>query len=176
MEYRVLVADDEPLALKSVCLIIEQRCENYKIAATAENGQEALQKIREYVPDLVICDIKMPLLSGVELAAIIRKEFPEICFIIVSGYQDFEYAQSAIRSGVTDYLLKPIVPSALLNSLEHAAVKIRKIHYTECNRILWTIGNGKKSGYAEAETLYTLQAVLWGNFTDKRTSAPVCHG
>ena len=54
MEYRVLVADDEPLALKSVCLIIEQRCENYKIAATAENGQEALQKIREYVPDLVI--------------------------------------------------------------------------------------------------------------------------
>lgn len=145
MEYRVLVADDEPLALKSVCLIIEQRCENYKIAATAENGQEALQKIREYVPDLVICDIKMPLLSGVELAAIIRKEFPEICFIIVSGYQDFEYAQSAIRSGVTDYLLKPIVPSALLNSLEHAAVKIRKIHYTECNRILWTIGNGKKA-------------------------------
>ena len=82
MEYRVLVADDEPLALKSVCLIIEQRCENYKIAATAENGQEALQKIREYVPDLVICDIKMPLLSGVELAAIIRKEFPEICFIM----------------------------------------------------------------------------------------------
>lgn len=139
--YRVLVADDEPLALKSVCSIIERRSKDYQVAATAENGQEALEKIRQIKPDLIICDIKMPLLSGVELASIVRNEFPEICFIIVSGYQDFEYAQSAIRSGVTDYLLKPIVPSALLKSLECAVARIQEIQYRERNRILRTLGN-----------------------------------
>ncbi len=141
--YRVLAADDEPLALKSICSIVERRSENYVISATAENGQEALDKIRQIKPDLILCDIKMPLLSGVELASIVRKEFPEICFIITSGYQDFEYAQSAIRSGVTDYLLKPIVPSVLLKSLEGAKVKIDEIHYKERNRILRELGNGE---------------------------------
>lgn len=141
--YRVLVADDEPLALKSVCSIIERRSRDYKVVATAENGQEALQKIRQIMPELVICDIKMPLLTGVELASIVREEFPKISFIIVSGYQDFEYAQSAIRSGVADYILKPVVPSVLLKSLEHAGARIREIQYAERNRILRTLGNGE---------------------------------
>lgn len=143
MMYRVLVADDEPLALKSICSIIERRSKDYEVVATAENGQEALQKIRQILPDLIICDIKMPLMTGVELATIVRSEFPEICFIIVSGYQDFEYAQSAIRSGVTDYLLKPIVPSMLLRSLESAMTKIREIQYKERNRILRALGSGE---------------------------------
>ena len=141
--YRVLVVDDEPLAQKSVCSIIEKRSKNYRVIETAENVQEALEKARKLVPDLIICDIKMPLLSGVELSSIIREEFPEICFIIISGYQDFEYARSAIRSGVTDYLLKPIVPAELLKTLKYTETKIREIHYKERNRILRTLGNGE---------------------------------
>lgn len=141
--YRVLVADDEPLALKSICSIIERRSKDYKVAATAENGQEALQKIRQLLPDLIICDIKMPLLTGVELASVVREEFPEICFILVSGYQDFEYAQRAIRSGVTDYLLKPIVPGSLLKSLEYARTRIREIQYRKRNWILRALSNGE---------------------------------
>lgn len=141
--YRVLVADDEPLAAKSICSIIEKRSKEYRVEAVAENGQEALKKIRETVPELVICDIKMPLISGVELASIVRNEYPEICVILVSGYQDFEYARSAIRSGVTDYLLKPIVPSALLQCLEFTAGRIREIRYRERNCILRTLANGE---------------------------------
>jgi len=141
--YRVLVADDEPPALKSICSIIERRSKEYKVVATAENGQEAMREIRRIMPELVICDIKMPLLSGVELAAVVREEFPEITFIIVSGYQDFEYAQSAIRSGVVDYILKPVVPSVLLKSLESAGARIREIQYAERNRILRALGSGE---------------------------------
>ena len=141
--FRVLVVDDEPLALKSICSIIERRSKEYKVIATAENGQDALKKIRTLVPELVICDIKMPLISGVELATIIRNELPEVCFILASGYQDFEYARSAIRSGVTDYLLKPIIPSDLLQSLEYASERIEEIRYKERNRILRALGNGK---------------------------------
>ena len=55
--FRVLVVDDEPLALKSICSIIERRSKQYKVIATAENGQDALEKIRTHVPELVICDI-----------------------------------------------------------------------------------------------------------------------
>lgn len=141
--YRVLVADDEPLALKSICSIIDRRSKDYHVVATAENGQEALQKVREIRSDLIISDIKMPLLSGVDLASMVKGEFPEICFILVSGYQDFEYAQSAIRSGVTDYILKPIVPSVLLRSLEYSVTRIRQIQYKERNRILRALGNGE---------------------------------
>ena len=85
--YRVLVVDDEPLAQKSVCSIIDKRSKNYRVVDTAENGQEALEKARNLVPDLIICDIKMPLMSGVELSSVIREELPEICFIIISGFR-----------------------------------------------------------------------------------------
>ena len=62
--YRVMVVDDEPQALKSVCRLVERRKDEFVVAATAEDGQEALQKARESVIDLIICDIKMPILSG----------------------------------------------------------------------------------------------------------------
>ena len=111
--YTVLVAEDEPLALKTICSIIEKHCKDYRILFQAENGAEALRMIRQLKPDLVISDIKMPRPNGVELSAIVREELPDICFIIISGYQDFEFTQSAIRSGVTDYLLKPVMPDTL---------------------------------------------------------------
>ena len=149
--YRVLVVDDEPLAQKSVCSIIDKRSKNYRVVDTAENGQEALEKARNLVPDLIICDIKMPLMSGVELSSVIREELPEICFIIISGYQDFEFARSAIRSGVTDYLLKPIVPAELLKTLKYTETKISEIHYRERNRILRALGNGESVDMAKLE-------------------------
>lgn len=141
--YRVLIVDDEYPAIRSVCSIVEKRCDNYTVIDIAQTGEEALTKIRKTLPDLVLCDIKMPVLSGTELVEIICREHPEICFIMISGYQDFEYTQSAIRSGVIDYLLKPIVPSVVQKSLEYAANKIREIQYRQRNSILRTVVNGK---------------------------------
>ncbi len=133
---KVLVAEDEPVSLKTICSIIEKNCCEYEITGQAENGEQALNFIRTDHPDLVISDIKMPKISGVELARRVREEFPDICFIIVSGYQDFAYMQSAIRSGVSDYLLKPLMPDALCRAMEFAAEKIRRIQYRARNRIL----------------------------------------
>ena len=126
MQYTVLVAEDEPLALRTVCSIIEKRCPNFRVIATAENGRDALDKVRELKPDLVISDIKMPLLSGVEMAEIIHRESPDICVLIISGYAEFEYAQSAIRSGVTDYLLKPIDQDQLNEVLEKTCQVLKR--------------------------------------------------
>ena len=141
--YTVLVAEDEPLALKTICSIIEKHCKDYRILFQAENGAEALRMIRQLKPDLVISDIKMPRPNGVELAAIVREELPDICFIIISGYQDFEFTQSAIRSGVTDYLLKPVMPDTLKNSLSLAAQRIRRIQYRARNRLLGRLARGE---------------------------------
>ena len=134
--YQVLVADDEPLALRNICSIIEKRCKDYEIAGTAENGRDALLQIREKDIDLVISDIRMPSPNGIELASLVREEDPDICFIIVSGYTDFEYTQGAIRSGVIDYLLKPITPAVLTKSLAGASDKIERIRYMHRNEIM----------------------------------------
>ena len=126
MQYTVIIAEDEPLALKTVCSIIEKKCPNFRIAATAADGQDALDKIRRLKPDLVISDIKMPLMTGVEIAEILHREIPDILVLIISGYAEFEYAQSAIRSGVSDYLLKPIYPDVLNDSLSRALADVVK--------------------------------------------------
>ena len=81
----------------------------------------------------------MPILSGTELAEIIQRELPEICFIIISGYQDFEYARTAMRAGVIDYLLKPIVPSefsARWNMLQRESAESSMRKETDCC-IVW---------------------------------------
>ena len=142
--YTVLVAEDEPPALKNICSIIGKYCPEYRVAATAGDGAAALAKIREIRPDVVVSDIKMPRPTGVELAEILHEEMPETCFIITSGYDDFAFAQSAIRSGVTDYLLKPITPSALKKSLEFASGRLRLVYYQERNRVLRMLGRGEQ--------------------------------
>ena len=76
--YRVLVVDDEYPAIRSVCSIVEKRCDNYTVIDTAQTGQEALTKIRETLPDLVLCDIKMPVLSGTELVDIICRSVEKV--------------------------------------------------------------------------------------------------
>lgn len=142
--YKVFVADDEPAAVKMICTIIERRCNDYEVCGTAGNGEDALKTIRKCKPNLVISDIRMPMMNGLEMAELIKAELPETYFVIVSGYQDFGYAQRAIRSSVADYLLKPISPAGLLRSLGHVTEKIRKDQYFVRNRILKKICFGEQ--------------------------------
>ena len=67
--YKVIVVDDEPAALSHICSIIAKKCPDYQVIATAENGKEGLEKVQEFQPDLLICDVSMPLMNGIELAS-----------------------------------------------------------------------------------------------------------
>lgn len=134
--YRVIVADDEPTALEHISSIIEKKCPKYEVVATAENGREALEKVDSLHPDLLITDIKMPLKSGIELASEIHERYPDTHTLIVSGYSDFEYARSAMHSGVCDYILKPVIPSAMAKSLDQIAQKISRDQYRKRSRII----------------------------------------
>ena len=104
----VILVEDEPSALRYLRSTLEMRCEGCQVVATAGNGTEALSRVRDLRPDVVITDIRMPGMNGIELAERLKREFPDVYSVIVSGYQDFEYARGALHCGVVDYLLKPV--------------------------------------------------------------------
>lgn len=114
---KVIIADDE----SKVCQLIEKLIDwpsfDMEIIGVASNGVEALEQIQRLDPDLVITDIRMPGYDGIEMIRRAKEIKPEVEFIIISGYRHFEYAQSAIRYGVSDYLLKPIKKTELENTL-----------------------------------------------------------
>lgn len=104
---RILIVDDEPIIRQSLAQLITQTDKRCEIVGTAQNGQEALQLLPQLQPDVIFTDIRMPGMSGLELAQHISQSAPEIQIVILSGYAEFEYARSAIDSGVVSYLLKP---------------------------------------------------------------------
>ncbi|MDD3337512.1 MAG: response regulator [Lachnospiraceae bacterium] len=142
--YRVIVVDDEPAALAHLSSIIKKRCSGYQVIDTAENGREALEKVRQKKPDLLICDVKMPIMNGIELVQAVRSDSPDTYSVIVSGYQDFEYARDALKSGVCDYILKPVMPHSMKKTLDEIAVRLRADHYQKRNDIVRKLCNGMK--------------------------------
>ncbi len=115
---KVLLVDDEYFIVQGLLVLIDWKAEGYEVASTAANGQEALDYLKENKVDLVITDISMPVMSGLELLETVRREqISEAAFVILSGYSDFSYAQQAIRDGCMDYLLKPVEREELLRIL-----------------------------------------------------------
>jgi two-component system, response regulator YesN len=106
--YRVIIADDEPKVSQLIKNLIEWEVLNLELVATATDGTTALELIKKHRPDIVITDIRMPGYDGIELIKYAKEINPNIDFIIVSGYQHFDYAHNAIKYGVKDYLLKPL--------------------------------------------------------------------
>ena len=140
--FTVIVVDDEPTAVKHICKIIEMKCPQFQVVETAENAQEGLEKIRIYKPDLVITDIKMPIMNGIDFITKVKEEFPLMCAIIVSGYQDFEYAKGAIQLGVLDYILKPVNPTMLKANLDNIADKLKFALYQNRNVLIRNMSRG----------------------------------
>lgn len=126
--YRVLVVDDEPAARNHIVNIIKKKCENFEVSAVAEDGRDALKKLKDCPADVVITDVKMPVMDGIALSGKIRERYPQMFVIVVSGYQEFEYAKGAMKNGVVDYLLKPVRPLTLKETLDKMSEKL-DMHY-----------------------------------------------
>ncbi len=105
--YRVMIADDEELLGKCLEKMIDWNALGAEVVGVAMDGEEALEMFRSKGPEIVILDINMPFISGLELAGIINKEKPETKVIMLTAYKEFEYAQQAIKYHVVDYLTKP---------------------------------------------------------------------
>lgn len=115
---RVLLVDDEPFIIQGLKVLIDWEQEGFTIAGTASNGKEAYEFLQKENVDLIIADIQMPIMTGLELQEVIRKEnLSNAYFVILSGYADFEYARRALQNECTDYILKPVDKEMLLKLL-----------------------------------------------------------
>lgn len=115
---KVLLVDDEPFILQGLSALINWENEGYEIVYTCSNGKEALDYLIGNKVDLIIADIKMPVMSGIELLKNIReKNITDAFFVFLSGYGDFVYTKEAIQQNATDYILKPVQKEQLIELL-----------------------------------------------------------
>lgn len=124
--YKVILVDDEILTRETISESTNWEKAGFFLAGTAENGKAAISVIESVRPKLVITDITMPVMDGLELSKYIRENYPEIAVIIISGYNEFEYAKKALSYGVMEYLLKPFTPDELFQVLLKANEELSK--------------------------------------------------
>lgn len=115
--YKLLIADDEAFERKTMRFILKKSFINLDIVEDAKTGAEAIMLSKEYKPHIIIMDIKMPEKNGLEAQKSILKFLPNVKTIILTAYDNFSFAQSAIKLGVVDYILKPVRPDELKESL-----------------------------------------------------------
>ena len=119
MSYKVLIVEDEDLIRRGLIYSVDWRSMDCTEILEASDGQAAIGQIREEHPDIVIMDINIPLVSGLEVLELTRKEFG-YSTIILAGYADFEYARRAVTAGVARFLLKPVDFDELAEAMESA--------------------------------------------------------
>lgn len=122
--FRVLIVDDEPIAIDSVEYIIKNNFKQLEVGGRARSGREAIEKAYNIRPDIVLIDIKMPGINGLEAIRKIKDTNPDVHFIIISAYDYFDYASEAMALGVVDYLLKPVKEAKLIEALQKAIESI----------------------------------------------------
>lgn len=127
--YKVIIVDDERPTLNMLANYIDWNQMSACVVATANNGQNALKKIEALQPDILITDVKMPVMDGIELCKQVHIRFPEIQIVFLSGYNEFEYARAALQHGACGYLLKPVNKEeivALMKTVSHRLEEQKK--------------------------------------------------
>src|SRR5215212_8480893 len=133
MTYKVFLVEDEIVTREGIRDTVDWSAAGYQFCGEAPDGEIALPLIYERRPETVITDIKMPFMDGLQLCRILRETLPATKIIILSGHDEFKYAQEAIQIGVTEYLLKPIIPQELLMALRKVARRIDEEHQTSAH-------------------------------------------
>lgn len=124
--YKVVIADDEPWALYRIQNLINWNDIGFEVCGTATDGISALKLINSTQPDLLLSDIRMPGLDGLELVRKVKSTVPNTVVIFITGFSEFSYAQEAIRQGVFDFLVKPVRKDDLLTALERVLNYLRQ--------------------------------------------------
>lgn len=125
-EIKVFLVEDEMVIRRGIKNSIDWEKEGYIFCGEASDGELAYPMIIKEKPDILITDIRMPFMDGLELCKLVKEELPNIKILILSGYDEFDYAKEAIRLGVSEYLLKPISSGKLLEALNGVSESIRR--------------------------------------------------
>lgn len=144
---KILIVDDDEIIVEAICMMIEKNSLDIKISGKAFNAIDALDIIEKKSPDIVLTDITMPGMSGIDLMREIRERKLPAKIIVLSAYREFEYAQQALQLGAAEYILKPVSEQKLITALN----KVMDIIKTENNEML------QKSGLAKDRIFYSLK-------------------
>ena len=124
--YRILLVDDEILVRDAIKENIDWKSMDCELVGDCENGKEAAEFVKEHPVDIVLTDILMPYMDGMELSNFLHDNYPEIVIVIFSGFGEFEYAKKAIQYGVSEYLLKPVTAMELTGVIEKMKKKVEQ--------------------------------------------------
>ena len=122
--YTLLIVDDEEIEREGMAQFIPWDSYEMKVVSTARNGAEGLEKIAKYRPDLAIVDIKMPVMNGIEMIRKAKEQYPDMTFVVLSGYGDYEFTSQAMELGVRHYILKPCDESKMIPVLNKAIAEL----------------------------------------------------
>lgn len=147
---KVLIADDEPRVGQLVKHLIHWEELGLSFVDICRDGRTALERIEQEQPEVVITDIRMPVLTGLELVQQVSERFPQTRFVVISGYRYFEYAQKALKYGVEDYLLKPIDEEELNRTLKKIcdALQTTAVHRAQMEKYEKELREQPKAAFA----------------------------
>lgn len=124
--YTLLIVDDEEIEREGMAQFIPWDTYGMKVVGTARNGAEGLEKIAKYKPDLAIVDIKMPVMNGIEMIRKAKEQYPDMTFVVLSGYGDYEFTSQAMELGVRHYILKPCDEAKMITVLNKAFAELEE--------------------------------------------------
>ena len=168
--YQIMIADDEKTIRESLAQAVDFESCGFQVCAMAKSGADALEKYRVFHPDVILLDVCMPILDGLEFLGCLKKEENNMPYIIMlSGYSDFEYARSAMRFGVKAYLTKPLDEDELLplllqlkQELDNGIQKRDNESITNVTKALQKIYHEGKENTEEYKKFFLMHCVfLW---------------
>lgn len=164
--YTLLVVDDEPGTRNTLCSCFPWEDIGFRIVFQANNGQEALEYIKQHPVDVVLCDIRMPVLSGIDLARELYLSRSPTKVVFLSGYRDFEYAQKALDFGVKNYILKPAKYKELVNVFSKLKSELDEERMNYGRKESGSSGEGSQDGIfnLEDQVINTIKSYVQRNY------------
>lgn len=129
--YKVMLVDDEEMEREAMAEIIPWEQLGMTLVDTAWNGIEGLEKIKQHIPDIVITDIKMPVMDGLELIGKAQELYPHMMFVVLSGYGEYEYTSNAMKMGIRHYILKPCDERKIMEVLSNVKEELQDMEEKE---------------------------------------------
>ncbi|TYQ16291.1 UNVERIFIED_CONTAM: two-component system response regulator YesN [Acetivibrio alkalicellulosi] len=151
--YKVLIADDEPLINKGLKYLINWKEYGLEIVYSAKDGMDAFYAIKKYGTDILITDIRMPVLDGLELIRKTQEISPHTRYIVLSGYDDFKYLKESIKLGIDNYILKPVDKGELISTLSSTINKMENSFRFEMPSSIITVNDEIKSTFKHKQEI-----------------------
>lgn len=135
-DLRILIADDQKLFADSLRVVIESSEPRFKVVGIADNGRQAVSMVRDHKPDIVLMDVRMPEMDGVEATRIIHQRYPQVRILILTTFSDDEYVKNSIKYGAEGYLLKNRPTEELIESIRALGMGIMQIDRAVSGKVL----------------------------------------